>query len=634
MGVLKTRAGLWLALLIGLPVYATVKPALLFTDNLVLQQGQPAPVWGSAAPGEAVTVSFAGQTRATVAGADGQWRVTLAPLAISREPRALVIAGTNTVTCRNVLVGEVWVASGQSNMAMALKSSRRGPVTDADAEIAAAADPQLRLFQAPIPGEEKSPAANNWQASSPDVVPLFSAVAYFFARELHAALQEPVGIVCAALGGSAIASWTPPGGTLFQQGLQPLCPYALRGMIWYQGESDPRLSYADEQRTLITRLRALWGQGDFPFFYVQIAPAYDFTPTSLPLLWQAQLRALAVPNSYMAATGDLGINLHPPDKHTVGRRLACLALALTYQKTKAEYSAPVYRSCRVDGDNIRLTFDHAAGLHCADAGPLSWFTIAGADGVFHPATAVIDGGGVRVSSSAVPHPQAVRYAWDKLAEPNLVNAAGLPTFAFRTDDWPVADAAPPPAHPRLTLTRNAPVADLQAAKPLLDAAPLQTIARGGRDYARVGWAVAGDLLLVRLCVRDARVSAAQPNWEGASAEVYLSAANSKCVRQLVYALQGPGREPRISGYEMGMPLKDSIGGHWQVTPQDGGYTLDALLPLVQFGIPANASSFLLDAAVTAAPYRGQKPAMVWLYSPQFAFSHNECFATVTLTEQR
>lgn len=620
-----------LTVLSSLAASAEVKPAKIFSDHMVLQQGQAVPVWGTAPPGEQITVSFAGQTQHAVTGADGQWRVTLHALKASATPRELIVAGTNTVTFRDVLVGEVWLASGQSNMAMAVKSQRRGPVVNADAEIAAANWPNLRLFQVPINGEEQSPASNNWQPCTPQTVPLFSAVAYFYARDLHTALHVPVGIISSALGGSAIASWMPPDGNLYQEDLKPLCPYGMCGMIWYQGESDPRLSYSDEQRTLVSRLRALWGIGDFPFYYVQIAPAIDFAPNELPLLWQAQLKALDVPNCYLAAQGDNGVNLHPPDKQKVGDRLTRIALALTYRKTKNEYSAPVYRSMQVKNGKVRLTFDHAGGLRASDAGPLTWFTIAGDDRVFYPADAVIAGQDVLVASEKVPTPVAVRFAWDKLAEPNLENGAGLPAFAFRTDDWPVSTEEIKPFHTPVTVPHGPAAANLEAALPLLDKAPAQVLQRGGCEYARVAWAVAGDTLLMRMRVRDARINTANRDWQGAEIELYLSPTNSQTVRQVVCTLQGMGREPIVAGYEMGNPLDGNVSGTWRVTLEtDGVYRLDAALPLAFFNIPAGADTFLVDAAVTAAPYRGQRPHFLWLFSPKSAFCNNTFFGLGTV----
>ena len=624
--------GCLLAAAIAVPAFAEVKLAVPLSDNMVLQQAQPVPVWGTATPGEKVTVSFGGQTRAAVAGSNGAWRVVLDPLKADAAPRDMVVAGANTVTCTNVLVGEVWLASGQSNMAMAMNSQRRGPVLDADAEIAAANWPGLRLYQVPTEAE-RSTAANCWKPCTPEAVKLFSAVAYFYGRDLHAALKVPVGVISAALGGSAIAPWTPPDGGLFHAHVKPLCPYGMRGMIWYQGESDPRLSYSNDMRTLVTRLRGEWGIGEFPVYYVQIAPAYDFLPNTLPLLWQAQTASLAIPNTYMSASSDLGVNLHPPDKRTVGRRLARIALALTYRQTEEEYSAPVYRSAAVGKGSIRLAFDHADGLRPSDEGPLNWFTAAGTARVFHGAMARIDGSSVVVSSEKVPEPVAVRFGWDKLAMPNLVNGAGLPAFAFRTDDWPVMTEELKPFHAGLTIPRGAAVDNLDAARPMLEREPFHTIQRGGREYARFALAVAGETALVRMRVTDSRVAAAQTNWQGASLDLYLCPVDTNRVRQVVFSLQGPGREPEAAGYEMGRPMPGRVPGTWRVTNvQDGVYTLEAALPLSYFGIPEHAAAFLVDAAVNAAAFRGEKPQYVWLFSPQFAFSHNEFFGQASVTQ--
>ncbi len=611
-------------------VHAEVKLAAPFGDHMVLQQGQPVPVWGKAAPGEKITVTFGGQSQSAVAASNGTWRVDLKPMKADASPRDRVVAGASTVTCSDVLVGEVWLASGQSNMAMAMKSNRRGPVLDADAEIAAANWPNLRLFQVPVGEEAKSPAVNAWKPCSPDVVPSFSAVAYFYGREIQTTLKVPVGMISAALGGSAIVPWTPPDGKLYEGCVKPLIPYGMRGMIWYQGEADPRLSYSNDMRTLVTRLRGEWGIGEFPVYYVQIAPAYDFKPNELPVLWQAQLAALDIPNTYMSPSADLGVNLHPPDKHTVGRRLARIALALTYRQTKEEYSGPVFRTAKIEKGVIRLAFDHAEGLRCSDDGALTWFTVAGSDRVFHPATAKIEGASVVVSSAEVPEPVAVRFAWDKLAGVNLVNGAGLPAYAFRTDDWPVNTEEPKPFHADLMLPRGAAVADLDAARPQLDKAVERTFQRGGREYAKVALAVAGESVLMRMRVLDYRIGAAQTNWAGASLDIYLCPGDSNRVRQVVFELQGPGRAAKATGYEMGSPRPGTVPGAWRVaTVSEGAYTFEAALPLSYFGVAGDAKSFLVDAAVNAAPCREQRPEYLWLYSPQFAFSRNGFFAQVS-----
>ncbi len=622
----KYLAAVTILTLISFAASAAVSLPSIFGDNMILQLGQPVPVWGAAAPGEKVTVAFAGQSKVATADKDGAWRVTFDPMQADGEPRDMVISGANSITFTNVVVGEVWLASGQSNMAMAMKSKRRGAVLNADAEIAAANRPDIRLYQAPTEAE-KSPAANCWLPCAPESVELFSAVAYFYARDLHAALNVPVGVISAALGGSNIALWTPPNGGLYQAHVKPLCPFGLRGMIWYQGESDPRLSYSNDMRTLVTRMRGLWGMGDFPFFYVQIAPAFEFTPNSLPLLWQAQVAALDIPNTYMSASSDLGVNLHPKDKSTIGKRLAKIALALTYKTTGEEYSAPVCRSAKTEGGSIRVNFDHAEGLRCSDEGPLNWFTVAGEDCVFHFADARIEGESVVVSSEKVKKPVAVRFAWDKLAVHNLVNGAGLPAFPFRTDDWPVSTEEAKPFHVPITLPHGDSTADLDAARPILDQAAAHTLRRGGREYARVSWSVAGDSVLMRIRVHDARVFESSPDWSGALVDLYISPTDTNRVRQVVFELQGPGKEMKVVGYERGRPVDRKVPGQWRMTiAQDGEYILEAAVPFAFFGVGAPADGFLIDAAVNAAPFGGQAPEFVWAFSPRPAFRDDVWFA--------
>ena len=612
----------------ALPTLAAVRPAALFCDNMVLQSEQPIPVWGTAAPGETITVTFAQQTVTTVAGADGRWRVLLQPMPADAQPRELVIAGGNTVTCANVVVGEVWLASGQSNMNMAM-DGHRGPVLNAAAEIAAAHYPLLRLFQMPNVGTAKSPEDNNWQPCTPETVKLFSAVGYYYGRDLQTALHVPVGIIHASLGGSAIAVWMPPHGSMYRECIAPLIPYALRGMIWYQGETDAgRLSYAEDMRALIAGWRGAWNVGDFPCYYVQIAPAYGFAPADLPLLWEAQRAALAIPNTYMSPSSDLGVDLHPRDKRTAGARLARIALARTYHRQEGEYSAPLYQHANIEQERIRVTFTHAQGLHSSDEGALTWFAIAGEDRVFHPAAAVIDGQSVLVSSPLVPRPLAVRFGWDNHAEPNLVNGAGLPAFAFRTDDWPVA-TEDKPIHVPITVQRAGAVVDLIAAQPLLQAATALPLQHGGRDYGQVALAIAGDSLLLRIHVLDARVTRAHSDWQGAVTEIYLSEVGSPHIRQVVFALQSPDKGMTVGGYEKGALVASNMPGTWRIlTEHDGEYTIEAAIPLAFFSIPAGAETFWFDAAVTAAPVRGQKPAFVWLYSRELAFSNNTAYAQV------
>jgi len=441
---------------------AAVKLPAVFGDNMVLQRGRPVPVWGWADPGEEVTVAIAGQSLSTKAKADGRWKVELAKLSVG-DPLEMTVEGSsgNIVTLKNILVGEVWVCSGQSNMEMGIRMCN-----DAAKEIAAAIHPRLRLFLV-ARAKAAQPATDvkaTWKPCTPQNIAAnswggFSAAAYYFGRELQKELKVPVGLIEAAWGGTPAEFWTsrqvleanptlkPMAGhgessVLYNAMIAPLVPYAIRGAIWYQGEAN--LSRAHQYRTLfpamIANWRADWGQGDFPFGFVQLAP-YRYNgqnPADYAELCEAQLMTLkSVPNTGMAVTTDIGNvrDIHPKNKQDVGRRLALWALAKVYGRDIV-YSGPIYKSMAIDGDKIRLQFDHVGGgLIARDGKPLSDFTIAGADKKFVPAVATIDGDTVVVHSDQIAQPVAVRYAWRDDVVPNLINKEELPASSFRTDSW-------------------------------------------------------------------------------------------------------------------------------------------------------------------------------------------------------
>jgi sialate O-acetylesterase len=428
---------------------ADVTMPATFGSHMVLQQGTKTPLWGTAGRGEKVTVSFAGQMVATEAAADGKWMVALPPMEASASPRTLTVSGKNTLQFEDVLVGEVWVCSGQSNMEMGIKECNNGKE-----EIAAADYPQLRLFTVRRWGAKGHP----WAPCNPHTVAAadaggFSAAAYYFGRSLYKELKIPIGLINSSFGGTAAELWTSrkaldsrpelralKGSQLYDGMIAPLMPYAIRGVIWYQGESN--VGRAEQYGTLLPTMirdwRGHWGQGDFPFYFVQIAPYRYNSLDAVAELWEAQLRTMkSVPNTGMVVTTDIGelANIHPRNKQEVGRRLALWALAKDYGEDVV-YSGPIYKSMAPEGDKVRLTFDYVdGGLKSADGEPLSFFTVAGADQKFVPAEAAIDGQTIVVSSKAVAQPASVRFAWREDATPNLVNAAGLPASPFRTDSW-------------------------------------------------------------------------------------------------------------------------------------------------------------------------------------------------------
>ena len=469
------------------PISAEVRCPPIFGSSMVLQRDQAIPVWGTAAAGEKVSVEFAGKTVETIADKDGQWRMKLPPFSASNASRTLVVRGTNEIRFDDVLIGEVWLCSGQSNMEKPL-GNRVGqrPTDNAEAEIRNANHPRLRLFQMPRNGRpQKDDLTIQWHRCTPEAIDRlgFSAAGYFFGREIQARLDVPVGLIHSSVGGTRIELWTEPGsyegipgleplakaavgdrrvdgitiGSLYDPMIQPLAPFGLRGFLWYQGESNLMSGdgqiYTEKMKALINGWRKAWQLPNAPFYFVQLAPytysarkdPHPFTPEALPLFMEAQTKALTIPHTGMAVitdTVDIPGDIHPINKRDVGARLARLALARTYQKNIAD-SGPAFKEAKIRGENVYLNFDHADGLRSRDGKPLSEFTIAGENRVFVPAEAKISRGSVVVSSNKVRTPVAVRLGWNERANPNLVNAAGLPARSFRTDDWPVESRREP-----------------------------------------------------------------------------------------------------------------------------------------------------------------------------------------------
>lgn len=485
-----------LAMLSASAAFAEVKPHALFSDNAVLQQGVSVPVWGTANDGEKVTVKFEGQEVSTTAQG-GKWMVRLKPLKAG-GPFTMTIAGENTIELKNVLVGEVWVCSGQSNMQWPVSASANPQET-----IANSKDPMLRLFTVPRQAtpEPLSDVRGNWVECAPETVPGFSAVGYFFGRDLRKALNVPVGLINTSYGGTPAEAWTnrraleaipelrgmvdqyaqavknfpqllerhkeavekakvegkepprapvdpmrsphSPGG-LYNAMIAPLIPYAIKGVIWYQGESNAGRAY--QYRTLfpamIRNWREDWGQGDFPFLFVQLAPFMKIVTEPEESAWaelrEAQLLTLKTPKTGMAVTTDVGDpnDIHPKQKEPVGARLALAARHIAYGE-RIVYSGPIYKSMKVEGNKIVLTFDHVGSGLVAKGGDLKGFTIAGEDRKFYNAQAEIKGNTVVVSCPQVERPVAVRYGWANCPVVNLFNKEGLPASPFRTDDFPM-----------------------------------------------------------------------------------------------------------------------------------------------------------------------------------------------------
>ena len=495
----------------AIPAIADVTLPCVFSDHMVLQRDKPVAVWGWADGGEQVRVSVAGVRAETKTGPDGRWSLSVGPLAAG-GPHTMVVEGANKVTISDVLVGEVWLCSGQSNMAMTVSRS-----ADFEKEKAAAQWPKIRMLTVarksqPEPAER---CQGDWKVCTPETVGGFSAAGYFFGRTLHEKLDVPVGLIDSSWGGTAVEAWTsmevqqaipqlkpmleswqtqadtydPDAAkaryenqleawktkaakakadgkpaprkprapmdpmvnqnrpsNLFNGMIQPLIPYGIRGAIWYQGEhnsnGEQSKRYGLQLETLIADWRTRFGQGDFPFFFVQL-PNY-MKPQQQPseftgwvMVREGMLKTLAVPNTGMAITVDVGeeTDIHPKNKQAVGYRLALWGLATVYGED-CIYCGPLCKGSEVKDGAVEVQFDHAGdGLKTSDGGPVKGFAIAGSDQEFVWADARIVGDRVIVSSSDVKEPVAVRYAWANNPEVNLVNSAGLPASPFRTDEW-------------------------------------------------------------------------------------------------------------------------------------------------------------------------------------------------------
>ncbi len=473
-----------LALLVAAAAEARADASLpsVFSDGMVLQRDRPVPVWGKAKPAEKITVTCAGQTQTARADSKGRWKVTLDALEAG-GPHTLVVQAKNTITIKDVLVGEVWVCSGQSNMQWPVSRS-----ANPTAEIDQARYPKLRLLQVPrgTEPELQDDFEGAWAPCTPKTVAAFSAVAYYFGRRLHEELEVPVGLIHTSYGGTPAEAWMDTKtlgrtkklkplrlrweravaaaskrgragdttvysphrpGNLWNAMVAPLVPYGIRGVIWYQGESNAgrAAQYRTLFPTMIGAWRKHWGQGDFPFYFVQLANWRAQAEKPVPSAWaelrEAQARtAVSVPNTGMALAIDIGEanDIHPKNKQDVGKRLAALALTRDY-KQRVPLHGPVFAGWKPGKNGAAVVrFTHAAGLQTDDDDPPRGFAIAGRDKVFHWATARIEGETVILSCPAVKKPVAIRYAWSDNPGVNLTNGAELPTAPFRTDDWPLS----------------------------------------------------------------------------------------------------------------------------------------------------------------------------------------------------
>jgi len=351
------------------------------------------------------------------------------------------ISGSNKIVLENLLIGDVWLGSGQSNMEWQLAKSTTGKTA-----IAAAKNKNIRLFHvAKVQNKTAADDVNaTWKVCSPETVGRFSGVLYFFGLKLQNELDIPIGLINSSWGGSPIEPWFSENGGMYNGMIAPLHNFALKGFTWYQGETNVirknGLAYHDHKQKLIEGWRQKWNDESLSFYYVQIAPwsGGRYADGQLPSLWEAQCKSLSIPKTGMVVTTDLVDNvsdIHPRNKLDVGNRLARWALAKDYGKPIV-YSGPIYKAMRVEGNKIRLAFAHAkSGLKTRDGKTLSEFQIAGADNNFVAAKAKIDGKYVLVYADGVSAPKHVRFGWHKKANPNLINKAGLPASPFQTDKW-------------------------------------------------------------------------------------------------------------------------------------------------------------------------------------------------------
>lgn len=456
------------------PADAAVKMPAVFSDNMVLQQQTRVNVWGKADPKEQiiVTTSWSDRPYRTTAGRDGRWRLALDTPAASGGQQ-LTVCGKDTVVIRNILIGEVWLCSGQSNMefptARDPKNKWKTGMIDHDEQMRNATFDNLRLFRVEhqlAPDGERDDCTGRWVVCTPQNVAEFSAVGFVFGRELHEALQQPVGLIQATWGGTHAESWTPMTvmakdplyadvleqfapdkikrekdhckvpATLWNGMIRPICPYTIKGCVWYQGESNSVRAEKYQQvfTNLIDAWRKAFAAADMPFYFVQIAPHYGQPPA----IRDAQLRTWrSVRNTGMAVITDAGdsTDIHPRNKQIPGERLARWALNRDYGRD-IPCQSPCMRSSRREGDALVVRFDNATGgLKAADGDSVVGFLIAGEDRRFYPARVAISGDEVRLTAPQVTEPVAVRYGWGKWIRVNLSNGAGLPAVPFRTDAW-------------------------------------------------------------------------------------------------------------------------------------------------------------------------------------------------------
>ncbi len=479
---MKTKQFLLVLFTFSFIIYANADVTLpkVISSNMVLQRNAKVPIWGKADVGEKVTVSFAGQTVSTIADAEGKWSITLKSLKLNAMPSDMIISGDNKITLSNILVGDVWLCSGQSNMEYPLDYRLKKYTAPAKGtnvaleELSKPKSDKIRYILAEKSKETNDILSVGWINSNDTLLRYISAVGYFFGKNIYEQTNVPIGIISSSWGGTQIEEWTPPSvyekspifksqtteknfkidgmtpGLKFASMIQPIVPFALKGMLWYQGETnymkEDQATYPEKMKLMLETYRLLFKNPKMPFYYVQIAPYLyskrekdkkQHTPEGLPEFWEAQTSFLSTPNTGMIVTTDLVDKLsdiHPSYKWEAARRLSLWALAKDYNK-KIVYQSPSYKSMKIKDGKIILSFTNiGSGLISKDGEALSWFTIAGVDGNFVPAKAEIKGKTVVVWTDEVKQPVMLRFAWNERAMPNLCNKEGLPVIPFRTNE--------------------------------------------------------------------------------------------------------------------------------------------------------------------------------------------------------
>lgn len=466
---------LFLCLSLQYTLCAQISLPSFFSDGMVLQQKSSVPLWGKAPAGSSLELltSWDQQLHTVTTDVQGRWKLRIDTPAAGGPYFIRMLTGEEEIMLNDVMIGEVWICSGQSNMEMPMKGFKNQPVENGNMDILRSANTRLRLFTVKRNSmlQPTDDVTGTWRAAHPETVKEFSATAYYFGRLLQEVLDVPVGLIVTSWGGSPVESWmdremlaafpdialpeeerdikvknrTPT--TLYNGMIAPLLGYGMRGVIWYQGESnyDRPGQYPALFKTMVEGWRTRWGRDQFPFYFCQIAP-YDYgliTPEGEEVinsayLREAQLRAEAmIPNSGMAVLldGGLSYTIHPSAKQLAGERLALQALVKSYEVEGITADSPRYQEMRVEGDSVILSFNRAAMWLTAVDGELNHFSVAGADRVFHPARAWISRSKVYVKAEEVAQPVAVRYAFENYVKGDLYGTEGLPVSSFRTDNW-------------------------------------------------------------------------------------------------------------------------------------------------------------------------------------------------------